>query len=109
MNIAAEIIEPRLTDIDIDRFKFNGETGHKYLIIVKSNFDIHLAITKYQNEMFILIADNYYIDSSIYLGGNVQSALLWECDVSGDYYISVSANSDMIGYYSISFMEQMLE
>lgn len=89
---------------DADWFKFQATSGTKYLILITGHMDNVLYL--YDNSGNWLAEDDdndndYSIDQS-----NVESAIVWTCYASGDYYFMVNGydwgDEISTGYYSAS-------
>lgn len=92
---------------DIDIYKFSGLAGKQYLILVMGNMESILRIGYIENEYILWGSDDINNDDKLPIDGNVDSALLWECKYSGEYYIGIQASEHWrnTGYYTISLSE----
>jgi len=85
---------------DEDWFKFQATAGTKYLVLITGYMDNVLYL---YNSSGSWIAEDDDNDYDYPIEGNVESAIVWTCYVSGDYYFMVNGYSyDDTGYYSAS-------
>jgi len=87
---------------DEDWFKFGAVAGNKYLLLITGDMDN--VITLFDTNQFTELAEDDDNDFGYNIAGNVESAIVWECTSSGEYFFRVMGYDDEsdVGYYAVS-------
>lgn len=87
-----------ITANDEDWFEFQATEGNTYLIVITGNMDN--VLTLYDTDGISDIAQDDDNDEDIDVGYDVESVIVWDCDISGDYYFRIT------GYYDEEDVEE---
>lgn len=93
-----------LTENDSDYYHISAEVGKSYLIRGLAYFGMEMYL--YDQQEKIISYDDANDVRIIGLGDETQTAILWTCELSGDYYAMIKVDSkfswdDRIGYYQM--------
>ena len=111
INIGSSIQNHIITVGDADWFKFQANSNNRYLININglTNTELYLydrngeTLLKYNDDVEPSVSQlNAYENAGVDII-NLESMIIWDCNVTGEYYFRVIGNQhEEEGYYSVA-------